>query len=161
MANGFMDAISGFGKQAGNLLEDPNFQRTLAQVGQGIDPQGAGGNIGRAAEGMIQRGQQAELLERLLASGGEVNIGADGSMKARGPKPEQLQSALAGQNRQPEDVMFGTGLDQSVPAVKNNRQPEDVILGTGLNQETDSDKSALADFNLDTLTDRINSIIGE
>jgi len=51
--------------------------RFLAGLGEELDPEGVGGKLARPTQNMIQREALAEALSR----GGNVTLGADGSMK--------------------------------------------------------------------------------
>lgn len=94
---GMWDQFLSGGKE---VLSDPNFQRALAEIGAGIDPQGAGGNIGRAAQGYIQRNALAELA----GQGNRVKIGPDGSIDVTPQQQKEgvEKSKLAGETQAPE-----------------------------------------------------------
>ena len=65
-----------------DLLNDRNFQQFLAQLGTGMDPQGAGGMIGQPTSNMLQRQAQQDSMRQLLnmlGEGGQINQGPDGS----------------------------------------------------------------------------------
>lgn len=77
---GLLQKILSGGEQVldkgGELMADPNIQRALAEMGAEIDPQGVGGTVGRAAQGMVKRG----ALSELAGQGNRVKVGPDGSI---------------------------------------------------------------------------------
>ena len=46
------------------VLSDPNFINLLAGVGAGLDPEGVGGAIGKATQGMIQNKQMGKAVAK-------------------------------------------------------------------------------------------------
>lgn len=46
------------------LLADPNFQNFLAGTGAALDPDGVGGAVGKATQGMIQNKQMGKAMEK-------------------------------------------------------------------------------------------------
>ena len=54
---------AGGGGVAG-LFADPNFQNFLAGTGAALDPDGVGGAVGKATQGMIQNKQMGKAMEK-------------------------------------------------------------------------------------------------
>ena len=52
------------GGGVGGLLADPNFQNFLAGTGAALDPEGVGGALGKATQGMIQNKQMGKAMEK-------------------------------------------------------------------------------------------------
>lgn len=48
----------------GGLFADPNFQSFLAGTGAALDPDGVGGAVGKATQGMIQNKQMGKAMEK-------------------------------------------------------------------------------------------------
>lgn len=109
--SGLMDALSGAGSTATEALGDPNLQRLLMQLGGSLDPQGAGGAIGQAGQGYLQRQAQQEMFKQLLntvGEGGSVKQNADGGIEAKAGAAKQDQQQESGQ----QDT--GANLDEDV-----------------------------------------------
>ena len=54
----------GGGGGVSKLLEDPNIQNLMAGIGAGLDPNGVGGAVGKATQGMIQNKQMGKAMEK-------------------------------------------------------------------------------------------------
>jgi len=82
-------------------LQDPNVLRFMAELGTSIDPEGAGGAIGRPTTEMIRREAQPNFMENLikaLGEGGQVKIKPDGGidMKSGSPSAESGKKEESG-----------------------------------------------------------------
>ena len=55
---------AGGGGGVSKLLEDPNIQNLMAGIGAGLDPDGVGGAVGKATQGMIQNKQMGKAMEK-------------------------------------------------------------------------------------------------
>lgn len=128
------------------LLSDPNVQKFMAQLGAGIDPEGAGGNIGKATQSMIERQQLADLL----ASGGTMKVGADGTTQVTGPK-----EGAGGQK--------STGGTQSQTTQGQNQGSQTDLTSALAGESVEAPQGAGMDaaeeaFDLDSMVDKV---IGE
>lgn len=85
-----------------SALENPNVQRAMMQLGEEMDPQGAGGVMGRTGQGMLNR----QLISEALAKGGSVKVGADGSTQVDTTKSPNVQPGQ-------EQEQQGQGLEES------------------------------------------------
>jgi hypothetical protein len=52
------------GGGVGELLADPNIQSLMAGIGAGLAPEGVGGAVGKATQGMIQNKQMGKAMEK-------------------------------------------------------------------------------------------------
>ena len=52
------------GGGVGGLLADPNIQSLMAGIGAGLAPEGVGGAVGKATQGMIQNKQMGKAMEK-------------------------------------------------------------------------------------------------
>lgn len=50
--------------QTGGLFGDPNFINFLAGTGAALDPDGVGGAVGKATQGMVQNQQMGKAMEK-------------------------------------------------------------------------------------------------
>lgn len=48
----------------GGIFADPNFQSFLAGAGASLDPEGVGGAVGKATQGVIQNRQMGKAMEK-------------------------------------------------------------------------------------------------
>lgn len=61
---GAMPQQVGSGFSLGGLFGDPNFINFLAGTGAALDPDGVGGAVGKATQGMVQNQQMGKAMEK-------------------------------------------------------------------------------------------------
>lgn len=91
-----MQNTESLGGQLSDLLTNKNFRMFLAELGTQLDPEGAGGMIGKPTQNYIQR----DALSQALAGGNaSVKFGADGSLNIQ--QKEQAQGQGGGSATEP------------------------------------------------------------
>ncbi len=132
-ADAFLNTSGGGGFDFGAMMKDPNILKAMASMGTALDPEGAGGTIGRPASALItnkalqqatakRTGQQNALLDKILGAigkGGMVSDVSDNSLPdnltlSLGPKGETSMT-LKGT---PTENAFSDVTDLSLDSVR-------------------------------------------